>query len=463
MIRGLADVLSRWSARWVPDPFVIAILLTLVTMAAVWATTGTNPLDAIGHWGGRIDGGELIENGKEKGLFSLLLFAMQMCLVLVSGYALASAPVVRRGVNRLARLATSPMTAIFLTATVAMVAGFLNWGLGLIVGALMARDVGRSCLERGIKVHYPLLGAAGYTGLLIWHGGLSGSAPLKLTTEAGISTVLPEGVTLAPIPLSETIGSSLNITVTLLLLALVPLILWAMHPKRGDAVVSLDAFEPAIPPPSDVPTEKTPAQRLEHSFILAALVVVMICVYLAQLLDLTGLDSIGLNTVNLFFIGLGLLLHGSLKAYGDAIAAGTRSCSGVILQFPFYAGIMGMIALSGMMQLLSTGIADVAGESGLAPLTFLSAGAVNLFVPSGGGQFAIQGGILVEAAQTLDVSISKTIMAFCYGDQWTNMLQPFWALPLLGITGLGVKDLIGYTAALMLCVIPLFVVPLMLF
>lgn len=464
MIRGLAAALSRWSVRWVPDPFVIVILLTLVTMGLVWIVTGHDPVEAVGLWGGRVVGGEL--QARESGLFSLLTFAMQMCLTLVTGYALASAPPVRRAVGALADRVPSAGAALVVTALVAMLAGFLNWGLGLIVGALVARDLGRSLHRRGIDVHYPLLGAAGYTGLLVWHGGLSGSAPLKLTSASEIATVLPQGVTLDPLPLTETIGSSMNLVVTALLLVLVPLFLLLMRPRRVDGARRVEDISAFLPEPEPEPpaaaVEGGPARRLERSTLLTLAAVALALGYIGLLVARTGVGAVDLNMVNLFFMTLGLLLHGRPVAYAKAVTEASTSCGGIILQFPFYAGIMGMMALSGLLGEIALAVTSAADTTTFGPLTFVAAGTVNVLVPSGGGQFAVQGPIVIEAARELGVPMGKAVMAFCYGDQWTNMLQPFWALPLLGITGLKVGDLIGYTATLMLCVAPIFIVPLLL-
>jgi short-chain fatty acids transporter len=200
----------------------------------------------------------------------------------------------------------------------------------------------------------------------------------------------------------------------------------------------------------------TPAQHLERSRLLAWALAAMMITYLVLYLDKLGVDRIGPNGINLAFLALGLALHGSASAYGRAVTRATESCAGIILQFPLYAGIMGMMSLSGLVTDFATTVSGAVSSDSLAPITFLSAGAVNLFVPSGGGQWAIQGPIVVETAQTLGVPMGKAIMAFAHGDAWTNMLQPFWALPLLGITGLKASELVGYTATLMLLVLPIF-------
>jgi short-chain fatty acids transporter len=456
MIRALGDQLSRFSSRWVPDPFAIAMGLTLVTLVLCMVATGNGPLDIIGNWGGRLNHGELLP--KEMGLWKLLAFGMQMCLILVTGHALASSRPVHRLLDRLANAPQTPEQAVALTALVAMFCALINWGLGLIVGALIARNVARSAKERGIRVHYPVLGAAGYSGLLVWHGGLSGSAPLSVTQQKDIVAILGRS-DVDPIALGETLFSSMNLIVNVLLFVLVPMFLVWMLPKDSKSVVPITYEQAAEDTVSDPPPAKpTPADRFERSFILTLLIAAMGVIYLVQYFNEIGIDRIDLNSINLAFIVLGFLLHGNPRSYGRAISEATASCSGIILAFPFYAGIMGMMDLSGLVSHFAGFISEVAGPIALAPLSFLSAGAVNLFVPSGGGQWAIQGPIVIQAADNLGLPLGKAVMAVAYGDQWTNMLQPFWALPLLGITGLRARDIIGYTGALMLLVAPIFLI-----
>jgi short-chain fatty acids transporter len=202
---------------------------------------------------------------------------------------------------------------------------------------------------------------------------------------------------------------------------------------------------------------------MERSPVLSWLIAAAVLAYLVQYLGRIGFDRIDLNGINLLFLALGLVLHHDPRAYARAISDATSSCSGIILQFPFYAGIMGMMAMSGLVTEFAGAISAAAGPTLLAPFTFFSAGLVNLFVPSGGGQWAVQGGLVLQTADNLGLPLGKVVMAFAYGDEWTNMLQPFWALPLLGITGLKARELIGYTGALMLLVAPLFVGLLLVF
>ncbi|MCB9789119.1 MAG: short-chain fatty acid transporter [Deltaproteobacteria bacterium] len=453
-MRALGRALSRAAGRVVPDPFAIAILLTFVSLGLAWAFGDRSPLDLVGLWGGRLDGDALLPS--EVGLWRLLTFAMQMCLILVTGHALASSPPMERLIARLAALPRSAAQAVALTALVAMLAALVNWGLGLIVGALAARSVAVAARGRGLRVHYPLLGAAGYAGLMVWHGGLSGSAPLTVTQSKDLASLLgrPD---VAPIPLQDTLTSPLNLCVTALLLIVVPLVLTRMLPRDGREIIEVDPRSlPGVRSAADAPDPRAERHVLDDAWWLAAGLAGLAIAYLVLYLRRIGLGRIDLNAVNLAFLALGLLLHRSPAAYLRAITDATTGCAGIILQFPLYAGIMGVFVHSGLIDRLATSIATVADGSTFAPLTMLSAGAVNLFVPSGGGQWAIQGPLVVQSAERLGVPLGKAVMAFAYGDEWTNMLQPFWALPLLAITGLRARDLIGYTAAVMLLALPVY-------
>lgn len=438
-----------------PDPFAIALALTVLTFGLAWLITGTDPMTLLGAWGGRLDGSTVTPS--ETGIWRLIAFGMQMCLILVTGYALASAAAVRWLITRLARLPRSNTSAIVVTALTAMVAAWINWGLGLIVGALVARDVARTAKERGIPVHYPLIGAAGYTGLMVWHGGLSGTAPFKVTQAKDIAELLP-GVQIQAIGLEETVFSGLNLVVSAALLILVPLILVRLSPPEAE-MVPFDASE--VPPEEpDQEPRSGPAGALEDSRLLAWGIGAGLLVYLVRYLSIHGFSRADVNAINLLFLALGLILHQRPIAYARAIGKAASGCGGIILQFPFYAGIMALMAASGLMALIAQGFAGLANETTFGPLTFLSAGIVNLFVPSGGGQWGVQGSIVMQTADALGVDLGKAVMAFAYGDGWTNMLQPFWALPLLAITGLKARDLVGYTAALMILIAPVYLIAL---
>jgi short-chain fatty acids transporter len=315
----------------------------------------------------------------------------------------------------------------------------LNWGLGLIFGAIFARKIGEQAQERQIPLNYPLVGAAGYAGLLVWHGGLSGSAPLKA---AGTDSLIEQA---GAVPLSETLFSPMNGIVSLLLLVALPLLMYYLG--RKSATPTVPDVQPSPPPEKDKP-QATGADRIEYSRTFAYLV--------ALLMIGTGVYQIWqqevpskLNLVNFFLFGAGLLLHGGFAPFQQAAGEAVKSATGIIIQFPLYAGIMGIMKYTGLIEVFSQLFEQVSTTTTFPLFTFISGAVVNFFVPSGGGQWAVQGPLIAEAAQHIGAPFAKCIMALSYGDQLTNMMQPFWALPLLGITGLKARDILPYTLLMM--------------
>lgn len=478
MIRRLSELSAAWARRWVPDPFVIAILLTAFTL--VWAVlSGASLTSLVDVWGGK------------QGIWksSFMEFTVQIILVLVTGHALAATRPVRLLIESLAVRPTTPRGAAALTAFVACAAGLINWGLGLIVGALLARQVGASCRARGVRIDYPLVVAAGYSGLMVWHGGLSGSAPLKVTQSKDVLAVVGDAAVVqrvgelvaerAPgfsdgsIPLALTLLSPSNLLVGALALVVVPLLFALMAPKPDAAeLIEIDAAtaEAAhLGPPDDALEDAkedapTPAARLETTWVVPALIVALGVAHLGLRAYREGgamLQRLDLDTINLTFLLLGLALHGSARAYSRAVSDAISGTAGIVLQFPLYFGIMALMASSGLVGSIADGIVALSrGHAWAYPtLTFLSAGFLNLFIPSGGGQWAVQGPIVLTGAATLGIDPGKAVMALAYGDQWTNMAQPFWALPLLGICGVQARDIMGYTIVVMLLAAPIFLLP----
>lgn len=446
MIARLGLVVSAIFRRTAPDPFVLAILLTLLTFALAVALTPTTPAQAAASWSG------------ENGVWSagMLRFSMQMCLILVTGHALASSPPMARVLSGLARLPRSAPQAVALVAGVAVVLALLNWGLGLIAGAVMARRVGVEMERRGVKAHYPLLAAAGYLGLMVWHGGFSGSAPLKVTKPREITDLLGPDPPIGVIALDRTILSPMNLFVTGGLLVLAPLAAALMSPRDRDTLPA-SAFGVHDDPEAGAHAagERAPflPRVLEDTPILSILLAVPMAwwawTYFLPASGPSGVYELTPDTVNMTMLLAGLVLHGTPMRYARAVEQAADGCAGIILQFPLYAGIMGLMQQSGLTALLARGIADASTPGTLPLMTFVSACLVNLFIPSGGGQWAVQGPIAVQSAVAAGVDPAKLVMAVAYGDQLTNMLQPFWALPLLAVTGVKARDIVGYTALVM--------------
>lgn len=453
MIAALGRRINAGFRATAPDPFVLAVVLTVVTFLLVLALTDMRFTAAIDAWAG------------PNGVWSagMLRFAMQMCLILVTGHALASSPPMSKLLNKLASLPRSPAQAVALVAFTAALLGVLNWGLGLITGALLARRVGVEAQRRNIPVHYPLLAAAGYVGLLVWHGGFSGSAPLKVTLPSEIRDIFGDNPPFEALSIPQTILSPLNLAVTGGLLVIVPLLLAFMNPSPEHVEQASDFGVTARDTTTPARESRKPffPRLLEDSPIVTIALVALIAIWAWRyylpapnpntgLRPSSGITALTPDTVNMTVLMLGLILHRTPMNYVRAVEDAARGCAGIILQFPLYAGIMGLMAISGLTAQMADGIASASNQNTLPLFTLLSAGVVNLFVPSGGGQWAVQGPIAMRAAVDAGVDPAKMVMAVAYGDELTNMLQPFWALPLLAITGVKARDIVGYTAIAML-------------
>ena len=429
MFRKLTNVCVAVVQRYLPDPFLFAVILTLIVYAAGIAATGQGPIEMVGHW--------------TAGFWKLLAFSMQMALILVTGHTLANAPIFQKGLSSLAKVAKTPAQAILAVTIVGTVSSFINWGFGLVIGALYARQ-----LAKEVKgVDYRLLIASAYSGFLVWHGGLSGSIPLKLGAAKDLASVTNGAITEA-IPTSMTIFGPMNLVIFFIILFTMPFLNSAMHPKNETEVIVVDPELLKDEPVPEKPENMTPADRMENSPVLSMLIGGLGMIYVVQYFYTKGF-ALNLNIVNFTFLFAGILLHGTPRRFLNAISAATKGAGGIILQFPFYAGIMGMMVGaspegSSLAAIISNGFVSVANTTTFPLFTFLSAGIVNFFVPSGGGQWAVQAPIMMPAGAALGVPAAKTAMAIAWGDAWTNMIQPFWALPALGIAGLGAKDIMGF-------------------
>ncbi|MGO2354618.1 MAG: short-chain fatty acid transporter [Marinomonas foliarum] len=415
--------------RYLPAPFIFAIILTFVVFLFVMPSTGQGPMQVVSAWAG--------------GFWNLLSFSMQMAMVVVTGHAMASAPAFKRKLAMLAGVAKTPGQAIILVTVISAMACWVNWGFGLVVGAIFAKEIA----ARVKGVDYRLLIASAYSGFLFWHAGLSGSIPLSIAGGANIEKVTNGAVT-GPISTSETIFSTMNLTILAVMFITIPLLNRLMHPAPQDTV-TIDAEllkEQVVETPNKA--DMTPAERLENSRVLSMLLGVMGFAYVIYYFVNNGF-ALNLNIVNFTFLFSAVLLHGTPKSLLNSVSQGARNCSGILLQFPFYAGIMGMMTATGdsgvsLAGVISQAFVSISNETTFPLFTFLSAGIVNFFVPSGGGQWAVQAPIMMPAGAALGVDAAKTAMAIAWGDAWTNMIQPFWALPALAIAGLGAKDVMGY-------------------
>ena len=417
MLKLISKPAVKLVERYLPDPYIFVLLLTLIAAVAAIAVERQTPLAVLRMWG--------------DGFWGLLTFSMQMLLVLVTGFMLASSPPVKRILQKIAGTAKSPGGAIILVTLVSLAASWINWGFGLVVGALFAKE-----LARLIKVDYRLLVASAYSGFVVWHGGLAGSVPLTIATEGHFSADQ-----IGVIGTGSTIFAFFNLAIVICLFIAVPLVNRMMLPDEKDSVY----VDPKLldDEPEPVGRITRPAEKLENSMPLALLVGVPGLLFLLDHFLLRG-GSLNLNVVNFMFLFLAIVLHRTPRNLLTSLNEAIKGGAGIVIQFPFYAGIMAIMVQSGLAQSMSEWLVSFATASSLPFWSFISAGIVNLFVPSGGGQWAVQAPVMLPAAEALGADIARVAMAVAWGDAWTNLLQPFWALPVLAIAGLKAKDIMGF-------------------
>lgn len=431
MLRHVAQPFVYLFNRWMPNPFIFAALLTIVTFLMAVLIAGYPITKTVDAWGNNF--------------WSLLTFSAQIAMTLITGYALAHTPLVHKLLDDFAGLVRSPASAYVLVGFAAGVASLFSWGIGLIAGAIIARETGRLCLERGIKIHYPLLVATAYSGFVIWHQGFSSSIALVIATEDHF-LIDQIGV----VPVSETIFSYWNITIALAVLLTMPVVMMLMKPVEKDCVPL--PKELAAQDEEDVKDEgagesekRTPAMVMEEARIINLLIGLAGVVFLGFHFVARG-GGLDLNIVNFVFLIAGILLTRSPVHYAELITHGGRTLGPILLQYPFYAGIMGMMLDSGLAKIIANSFVAISTAQTLPFWSMISGGIMNVFVPSGGGQWAVQGPIMIDAARQLGADIPRVAMGVAIGDQWTNMIQPFWTIPALAIAGLHVRDVMGYCA-----------------
>jgi short-chain fatty acids transporter len=415
--------------RYLPDPFVFAIGLTLLTMVLAVLVQGQAITALTTSWG--------------KGFWALLAFTTQMAVILAMGYVLATAPLTDRLLNRLVAHVNNPRTAVIVATLVGGIGSYLNWGFGLVVGGIVARK-----LALRVKgVHYPLIIASAYSGFTLYGLGLSASIPVLISTKGH-----PLEAQMGVIPLSQTIFSPAMLATSLVVIVTLPLLNAWLHPKAGEPVKEIDpslGADTAVPKPAvlDIEEGNTFANRLNNSRILSYLIGLIGMGYVALHFYQGG--SIDLNLINFFILFLGIILLGTPIRYVEKLNEGIRTISGIILQYPFYAGIMAIMASSGLVDTFSHAFVKVATPATLPFWGLLSSFFINFFAPSGGGHWVVQGPFMVEAAKSIGASVSHTSMSVMLGNAWNDLIQPFWILPALAISRLKLKDIMGYTVIMM--------------
>lgn len=426
MLTRLALRLNRFSERWIPSAFVIAALLTFIVLAMAAVLAGKTPAQCVRYWG--------------DGFWALLEFAMQMCLILMTGAMLADSPAVSGALDRCARLPRTPRQAVAFMALASMTLCWLHWGLGMITSAFLARRLVR---ERP-QTDFRLLVTAAYFGMgVVWHAGLSGSAPLLVATP-GHFLEAKMGI----VPTSETIFSAFNLSLTAAMLLIMTGLAVALYPRERDAVTltgpQLAALEPR-PPWRPGPAPSPWLRLLEQTRAVNVLVGGLGLAWLALDAHARGW-GLTLNKVNFIFLMAAILLHPSPASVARSSETAAGYVHGIIVQFPLYAGIYGVIKGAGLDVMIGGWFVRLADARTFPVIVYWYSGILNYFVPSGGSKWAIEAPYLLEAAKTLGVPPAKLVLAYSWGDMVTDLVQPFFCLPLLAVARLEFKDILGYCA-----------------
>src|ERR1700722_18115804 len=413
--------------RITPDPYIVAVALTILTALLAWIFSPKGTAD-------------LILTGWYNGLFNILAFAFQMVLVLVTGYALSNSPPVRRLLDRLAGIAPTPKRAVVVVVLTVMVTSFVNWGCGLVVAGLLAREIAKR-----IKIDFGWLVAAAYSGWIIWASGLSSSIALAQATPGSTLNVVQK-MTGKLLTLNETVFAPFNIVPVLVLVVLIPVLYCAIQPAESETLAADSARLIAEDHAPAGRAEEVPtlARHLERAWVLNLIVVVAGLAALGIIWSKSGFN-LDINSVIFLFFIAGLLLHWTPIAYVEAINNAARITGPLILQYPLYGGIMGMMTATGLADVISKAFVAFSNVHTLPFWNFIASMIISLFIPSGGGHWAVQGPFAVPAAAQLHASQAATAMAVAMGEQVTNMIQPFWALPVLAIAGISLRRVMGFT------------------
>ena len=434
LVRDLGAGLSRFTERWVPDSWVICMILTTVALALAIFGVGAGVQEAVFAWG--------------DGVWVLLTLAMQFTVAMVAAHACVSSRPVFRLLDRLASLPNpdKPAQAVMLAALFSLVTAYLNWALCLVACALFVPFICR----RNPKVDIRVLIAGAYIGLgTVWHGGLSGSAPLILATPGNPLLAPSSGPAVVDrlYPVTETLFNTFNLVYMLVIGFVGVATAVALHPRRGAVTLSPERVAEILPvPPDPEPSPATPAARVDAFPGWIWLAVVLLAWPLGHSIVTRGFGtSWTINAYNAVFLVAAMLLHGRPLPFLRACRQGVDSAWGIIVQFPFYAGIFGLMQNTGLGAWIGSLFAQVSSQGSYPTLVYLYSAVMNLFVPSAGSKWLIEAPFLLPAGQELDVGVVTTLLAYSYGDSTTNLIQPFFAIPILAVTRLRFGDVVGYT------------------
>lgn len=431
----LTNFFTNLMKKYMPDPFVFAIGLTLLTFILALLIEDISFTELTTSWG--------------NGFWDLLAFTTQMAVILVFGYVLATAPATDKLLNKIAGKVHSPKTAVIVATLVGAIGSYLNWGFGLVVGGIIAKKLA----IRVKGVHYPLIIAAAYSGFTFYGLGLSASIPILISTPGHFL----EGE-MGIIGLAETIFSLPMIVLSIVLLIVLPIFNAMLHPKDPKNVIEInpELYAESKGEKPKLLEDNTFATKLNNSKILAYAIGILGIVY--SVIYFVDGNTLNLNIINFIILFLGIILLGTPARYVEHLNDGIKTVSGIILQFPFYAGIMAIMAASGLVDTIAHLFVSISTEHTLSFWGLVSSFFINFFAPSAGGHWAVQGPFMIDAAQSLGASVAQNSMAVMLGNAWNDIVQPFWILPALALSRLKLKDIMGYLVMIMLFVGVLYII-----
>jgi len=439
----IADKIFYLLRNSLPSPLSIAIILTIIVFTVTCFTvTPTENQTIVAK----------VFSIWEQGVWNSggMVFLVQMMLMLILGHAIALTPVIDKVILSLVGVTKSPQKMVWLVCFITLLVAWINWGLGLIFGAIFCRKIGEYAQLHQIKINYALIGAAGYSGLMFFHGGLSGSALVKVAEKGHLSALARSKWSNLPnsIGFDETVFSGANLLICLLVLIIIPIVLM----RLGKTNLNIPSGLLIVKEKSNDVKPEFAAEKLDLASWFGVVIgaSILLGVVYQFIITTTGWAFITPNTINLSLLGCALLLHKSIASFSRAIDSAITDGAGILIQFPLYFGIMGLMSGGNLIEYIANFFVGFSSADSFPIWAFISAGLVNMFVPSGGGQWMVQGPIIIDACMQLGIPLKKGIMALAYGDQITNMLQPFWALPLLGITKLKAQQILPYTLIMLL-------------
>ena len=420
----LGMALADWSERWFPDAFVFALVaLIIVFVGAMFL--GTALRDLIKYFG--------------EGFWSLIPFTMQMAIIIIGGYVVATSPPIHRLIRWLSGVPRTARGAVAFVAFFSMATSMISWGLSLIFSGILVREIVKNV--RGID--YRAIGAAAYLGTgSVWALGLSSSAALVMATPSSIPAALLKisGV----IPLSQTIYTWQSLTTAAILILSSTVVAYLSAPARSTKTAESFGITEGLAL-EKLEERRTPAEWLEYAPALSISVGVIGLAYLAQVLAERGpLAALDLNTYNLLFMMLGLLLHWRPRSFTRAVNGAVPATAGVLIQFPFYGGIFGIITMSPISGALAHFFVRISSQSSYPVLVSMYSGILGMFVPSGGSKWIIEAPYVLQAAKDLHVNLGWMVQTYNVAEALPNLVNPFWMLPLLGILKARARDLVGY-------------------